>query len=100
MYCRGVSGFLKVGGQVVIQVVMRRRSLLFCQKVGGQLPPPSLTPLFYEQIDIILLNINTKCLRFQVKSDSETNTLALEALLKQEKDKNREATIQNSKVSK
>ena len=45
------------------------------------------------------LTDHTKCLRFQVKSDSETNTLALEALLKQEKDKNREATIQNSKVS-
>ena len=32
---RGVSGFLKVGGQVEIQALMRR--LLFCQKVGGQL---------------------------------------------------------------
>ena len=43
-YYRGVSGFLKVGGQVV----MRRP--LFCQKVGGgNCPPPpapsSLTPL-------------------------------------------------------
>ena len=40
-----------------------------------------------------------KCLRFQVKSDSETNAMALEALLKQEKDKNREASNKNTQVS-
>ena len=51
---RGVSGFLKLGGgQVVMQVVMRRGTVAggafySAKKWGGQLPPlpsPSLTPL-------------------------------------------------------
>ena len=47
---RGVSSFLKWGGQVVIQVVMQRstatRSAFYSAKSGGQLPtPPLLTPL-------------------------------------------------------
>ena len=50
--CRGVSGFIEVGGQVVIKVVMRRGAAAGgafypAKKWGGNCPPcpPSLTPL-------------------------------------------------------
>ena len=46
---RGVSGYLKLGGQVVMRrTAAAWKRLLFCQKLGGQLPHPvhpSLTPL-------------------------------------------------------
>ena len=36
---RGVTGYLKLGGQVVMQrAAAARRRLLLCQKLGGQLP--------------------------------------------------------------
>ena len=39
-WVRGVSGYLKLGGQVVMwrAAAAARRRLLFCQKLGGQLP--------------------------------------------------------------
>ena len=39
----GVSGYLKMGGQVVMWRAAWRRSL-FCQKLGGQLPTSHLRP--------------------------------------------------------
>ena len=42
---RDLNSFLKVGGQVVMRrAAAARRLLLFCQNVGGQLPP--LPPLY------------------------------------------------------
>ena len=39
MYDRGVSSFLNLVGQLVMQrVIAAQRRLLFCQKVGEQLP--------------------------------------------------------------
>ena len=37
---RGVSGYLTLGGQIVMwrAAAAARRLLLFCQKLGGQLP--------------------------------------------------------------
>ena len=50
---RGVSGFIEVGGQVVMKVVMRRAAttggaFYSAKKWGAIAPPalPSLTPLF------------------------------------------------------
>ena len=47
--CRDVIGLLKVGGQVVIQVVMRRGfaagGAFYSAKMWGGNCPPSLTPL-------------------------------------------------------
>ena len=39
-YYRGVSDFLKLGGQVVMRhaAVVAAATLLFCQNLGGQLP--------------------------------------------------------------
>ena len=39
----GVSGYLKMGGQVVMWRAAWRRSL-FCQKLGWQLPTSHLRP--------------------------------------------------------
>ena len=37
--CRGVNGYLKLSGQVVMpRAATARRQLLFCQKLDGQLP--------------------------------------------------------------
>ena len=55
-YCRGVSGLLKVEGQVVIQVLMRRGSFYSAKKWrgGGAIaplaPPFTYAPVLYKSI--------------------------------------------------
>ena len=49
MYDKGVSSFLNLVGQLVMQrVIAAQRRLLFCQKVGEQLPTRNLRP--YDKI--------------------------------------------------
>ena len=55
-YCRGVSGLLKVEGQVVIQVLMRRGSFYSAKKWGGiapLAPPFTYPPVLYQSIQSI-----------------------------------------------
>ena len=51
MLHRGVSSYLKLGGQTVIRRnAAARRRLLVCQKMGGQLPTPAhplVTPMLH-----------------------------------------------------